>query len=239
MQDHTLLLQRRLAGMTLLVSFLLFWGGAAFSIPLVDTQGSSIYVLPPQQVLPVIAAHPQFWQWQTLFQLAGGVVAAAGLVLLTLILRATRDRNLSLLALVTFCFSVVSWIVIEAFRLGAGVWATQNPTQTAPAFYELLYLWMDGALFAISVVLAFCALVAYGGALLMTTVLPRWVGWIILLYACATLGLFLIIGPAFVPPELVYLPLGLLGVVLLLRRPQPVTQHDSSDVVTREAAGSH
>jgi hypothetical protein len=238
MQNCTQLIQRRFIGLTLLVSFLLFWGGAALSIPLVDTKGTSIFVLPPQQVVPVIAAHPQFWQWQSLLQLGGGVVAALGLVLLTLVLWAAQDRKISLLGLVIFCFSIVLWVIIEAFRLGTGVWAAQESARTAPALYDLLSLWIEGSLFAISLALAFCALAAYGGALLATAVLPRWAGWIILVYACACLGLITFLGTTFIPPELAYLPLGFLGVLLLLRYSQPATESRPGDVVTRERIGS-
>ena len=235
MQNRTQLIQRRFIGLTLLVSFILFWGGAALSIPLVDTKGSSIFVLPPQRVLPVIAAHPQFWQWQSLLQMGGGVVAVLGLVLLTLTLWAAQDRKISLLGLVIFCISTVLWVIIEAFRLGTGVWATQGIARTAPALYDLLYLWIEGSLFAISIALAFCALAAYGGALLATAVLPRWAGWTILVCACGCLGLIMFVGTTFIPPELAYLPLGFLGVLLLLRRSQPATERRRRDVVTSNA----
>jgi hypothetical protein len=238
MQNHPQFIQRRFIGLTLLVSFLLFWGGAALSIPLVDTRGVSIFVLPPQQVLPVIAAHPQFWQWQSLLQLGGGVVAALGLVLLTLVLWTAHGRKISLLGVVVFCFSILLWIIIEAFRLGTGVWAAQESARTVPALYDLLSLWIEGSLFAISVALAFCALAAYGGALLATAVLPRWAGRIILVYACACLGLIMFVSTTFIPPELAYLPLGFLGVLLLLRRTQPATERRSGDVITHETAGS-
>jgi hypothetical protein len=238
MQNRTQLIQRRFIGLTLLASFLLFWGGAALSIPLVDTKGISIYVLPPLQVLPVIAAHPQFWQWQSLLQLGGGVVAALGFVSLTPVLWAAQNRKLSLLGLMIFCFSIVLWVIIEAFRLGTGVWATQGIARTAPALYDLLYLWIEGSLFAISIVLAFCAFAAYGGALLATAVLPRWAGWIILVYACACLGLIMFVGTTIIPPELAYLPPGFLGVLFLLRHSQPDTESRRRDVVTRETIGS-
>lgn len=238
MQHHRVVIQRRLAGLLLLVGSLLFWGGAALSIPLVDSKGISIFVLPPRQVLPVIAAHPQFWQWQSLLQLGGGVVAALGLVLLTLVLWTARDWKISSLGLPLFCFSIMLWVIIEAFRLGTGVWATQQSAMTTPTLYDLLSLWIEGSLFAISVALAFCALAAYGGALLATKVLPRWTGWTILVYACVCLGLIMFVGTTLIPPELVYVPLGFLGGVLLLQRSQSATEGHRGDVVTPEAAGS-
>jgi hypothetical protein len=137
-----------------------------------------------------------------------------------------------------FCFSIVLWVVIETFRLATGVWATQEIARTVPAFYDLLYLWIEGSLFAVSVVLAFCALAAYGGGLLATTVLPRWAGWTILIYTCTCLGLMMFVKTTFIPPELAYLPLGFLGVLLLLPRSQPTTKPQPGNVVTHETGGS-
>jgi hypothetical protein len=125
MQDRTIVLLRRFIGLTLLVSFLLFWGGAGLSLPLVDAKGASLFVLPSQQELAVITSHPLFWQWQSLLQLGGGVVAVLGCVLLTLLLWMAHERSLSLLGRLIFCFSMVLWVIIKAFRLGTGVWATQ------------------------------------------------------------------------------------------------------------------
>jgi hypothetical protein len=104
--------------------------------------------------------------------------------------------------------------------------------------YNLLYLWLEGSLFAISVVLTFCALTAYGGALLTTTILPRWTGWATLIYACVCLGLIMFVGRTLIPPELAYVPLGFLGVLLLLRRSQPATGRHRPDVPTGETADS-
>ncbi len=209
----------RVAGLALLVGSLVFLAGALASIPLVDPKGTSIYFLSPQQELPVIAAHTDFWQLQSLLQVGGSLAATIGFVLLTLALWTAGNRVWALLGLVAFLLSEALWMVIEAFRLGTGVWATQEATNTATglAFYDLLFRWLEGSLFAIAVSLALGALAAYGGAFLVTMGLPRWVGWITLVYSCLGLGLVVFAGAALVPPEVVYLALLFLGVVLLLR----------------------
>jgi hypothetical protein len=180
-QDRIPLLQHRLAGLALLVSFLLFWGEAGLSIPLVDSKGTSIYFLSPQQELPVIAAHFAFWQWQSLLQLGGSVVATLGLVLLTLILWTAGNRTWPLLGITAFLLSEVLWLVIEAFRLGTGIWVTHeaNTLISAPGFYDLLFRWLEGTLFAIAISLALGALTAYGGAFLATTAKCRNVGQVV------------------------------------------------------------
>jgi hypothetical protein len=205
----------------LLMGALLFLGALLASIPLVDSKGTSIYFLSPQQELPVIAAHSAFWQWQSFLQLGGSFVATLGLVLLTLVLWSAGNRVWSLLGLVTVLLSEVLWMLIEAFRLGTGIWATQEASAsvTAPGFYDLLFHWLEGSLFAIAICLALGALAAYAGAFLTTGGLPHWVGWVTLGYACLGLGLVVFVGAALVPPEYVYLALLFLG-GMLIRRPR-------------------
>jgi hypothetical protein len=216
---HVLVPQHRFASLTLLVSFLLFCGGTGLSIPLVDSKGTSIYFLSPQQELPVIAAHAAFWQWQSLLQLGGSVVATLGLVLLTLVLWTAGSQLWSLLGIIAFLLSEVLWLVIEAFRLGTGVWVTQQASSfTAPGFYDLLYRWLEGSLFAIAISLSLGALAAYAGAILTTTRLPRWVGWVMLVYVFLGLGVAVVAGAALLPPEFVYLALLFLGIVLWFRQ---------------------
>ena len=217
MRQRFQVLPPRVAGFALLVGAGVFLGGALASIPLVDSKGTSIYFLSPQQELPVIAAHADFWQLQSLLQLGGSAAATIGFVLLTLTLWTLGNRAWSLFGLVAFLLSEILWMVIEAFRLGTGVWATPE----APAgleFYDLLFRWLEGSLFAIAISLALGALAAYGGAFLVTAGLPRWVGWSTLGYGCLGLGLVVFAGAALVPPEVVYLALLFLGMVLLLMR---------------------
>lgn len=168
----------------------------------------------------MIAAHPVYWQWQSLLQLGGSLIATMGVVLLTLILWTARSQIYTLLGLVAFLLSEVFWMVIEAFRLGTGVWATQQATNTTAGtgFYDLLFRWLEGSLFAIALSLAYVALAAYGGASLATRGLPRWVGWVLLAYAALGLGLMVFAGSALVPPEAFYLALLFLGVMLLRSR---------------------
>jgi hypothetical protein len=215
-------MQYRIVGGLLLLGSLMFFGGAAASIPLVDAHGTSIYLLPPTEWLPVIVAQSQFWQWQALTQLGASVMATGGFALLTLTLWAVGNRVWPLFGLVAFVLSEALWLVIEAFRLGMGAWAIQDADAgalaTAPQFYLFLFRWMEGALFPIALSLAFAALAAYGLAWLTTAGLRRWVGIATLAYACLGLGLVAIAGAALVPPEGVYLALGFLGVVLLWRR---------------------
>ena len=82
------------------------------------------------------------------------------------------------------------WMVIESFRLGIGVWVTQDGSQITPtpAFYLLVFRWIEGALFTITVSLLLGALGVYGIAWLTTTGLRRWGGWVLVATACLGLG---------------------------------------------------
>ncbi len=76
-----------------------------------------------------------------------------------------------------------------------------------------LILWTH-ALFVIYTVLAFSAMVAYGGAVLTTHVLPQWAGWTTIVYSLAGLGLLAFTDDA--PPFLHHLMPLLVGILLLL-----------------------
>jgi hypothetical protein len=211
--------QRRFAGMALLLGVLLFASGTVISTFLVDARGTSIFLLPPQQGLLVIAGHPLLWHWMTILHLSGTLVTAVGVVLLTAVLGDAGSRTGSQVGLIAFLFSTALWVLILAFRLSVSLWVAQATTKAAPAgFYVPLYQWTEVQLFTISIILAFCALAAYGVEFLATAALPRWAGWITLLYAIAGVLLVVFAGATLVPPELVYLAFAFVGILLLLRR---------------------
>lgn len=81
-------------------------------------------------------------------------------------------------------------VIYLAFPLGIDPAASQATARTGaiPDYYQLLTLWTN-VLFVIYTILAFVALACYGGAVLSTHVLPRWVGWVLLVYSLAGLGL--------------------------------------------------
>jgi hypothetical protein len=244
MKQYVFWTNRRFAGVVLLLGVLLFGSGTAMSVFLVDAKGTSIFLLPFQQGLRVIATHSLLWQWMNLLQMSGTVVTIIGLVFLTGVLRDAGNRTGSQIGLIAFLFSAVLWIIIVAFRLSVSLWVAQAPIKAAiPGFYEPLYLWIEVLLFTISIILAFCAIAAYAGGLLATAVLPRWAGWITLAYAVAGLGLVVFAGAALVPPELAYLVFAFLGVLLLLRRNQPSPgsrQRETTLVAqTSEVVASH
>jgi hypothetical protein len=102
-------------------------------------------------------------------------------------------------------------------------WAAQELARTGvmPDYYVPLTMW-NQALFVIYTLLAYCALVAYGGAMLSTRVLPKFMGWLAIVYGLAVLGLMGVTGD--IPPFLYYLLPMVMGILLLRRAQVPSTQ---------------
>ncbi len=220
MFHHSFWTQHRLTGATMILGAVLFLIGAF--MPLIDTKGNFIYSLQSRQWLRIIFDHQLLWQWANFLFLSGAIVTILGLIMLTGLLRDAGDWAFSQLGLITFAFGVVLWVIIVAFRQSIDPWSAQEMVRTSalPDFYVPLTLWTH-ALGVIYTVLAFAALAAYGGAVLLTHMLPRWIGWITLVYSLA--GLVLFASTHDIPPLLHYLPSLVIGLFLLLRRQQHPT----------------
>ena len=215
MISSTLWTEHHLTGITLILSALLFLCGAGLYTAIRDTKGNLIFGLPPREWLRVVFDHPRLWRWATILFISGVIVTILGLAMLTTLFWDAGDRAFSPLGLIAFAFGAVLWVIHLAFRLRIDPWAAQETAKTAvmPEFYVPLTLWTH-ALFVIYTVLAFSAMVAYGGAMLTTHVLPQWVGWTAIVYSLAGLGLLAFTGDA--PPFLHHLVPLLIGILLLL-----------------------
>lgn len=207
---------RRFTGITLMVGCFLFLGALGL-IPR-DAQGNFMVLLPLREQLLVIAAQTSLFQWSFSLIISGLIVTLLGLAMLTTLFRDALDRTFSSLALITLLFGDVLMVIYIAFPLGVAPVAAQETARTgvAPDYYVQLTLWTQ-PLFVIYTILAFSALAAYGGAILSTRVLPRWVGWLSIIYSLA--GLVLAgFTAGNVPPFLHHLVPILTGVLLLLGR---------------------
>jgi hypothetical protein len=215
--------QRRFTGITLIVGCLLALVGA--SMPLADPKGNLIWLLPTRGWLLVIFTHPLLWQWDSWLFFGGIVVTLLGLAMLTIILRSAGDHMIAPLGLIAFLSGTILWVIQLAFRLSVYPWAAQETARTTvlPDFFVPLTLWIQ-ALFVFYTIFAFSALIAYGGALLATRVLPHWVGWLAIVYSLAGLGLFFLTDNA-LPVSHHLMPI-LVGVLLLLRRGQVPSEQE-------------
>lgn len=215
--------ERRFTGLALILGCVLFLAGAG--LPVTDNTGTFIYSLPPQQWLGVVYTHSTLWWWVNVLILSGTLVTLLGFAQLTTLLRGAGDRAFSQLGLMALGFGAVLWVIQLAFRLSIDFSAAQETARTGvmPAFYVPLREWTD-ALFAVYTILTFLAAMGFGGALVFTRLLPRWLGWVTIVYSLAGLGVFAAAHD--MPPLFHYLLPFVMGILLLLRRSQlPAASH--------------
>jgi len=223
---------RPFTGIVLILGGVLFQGSAWIPLtigpptPLTDSKGTFIYLLPPQEVLGVVLHHQALWWWTNAFFMGSTIVTMLGLALLTMLLWQAGDPIFSHLGLILFVLAATLWLIQRAVPLSIDPWAAQELTRTGvmPGYYVPLTLWTQ-TLFAIYTLLAYCALAAYGGAMLSTRLLPRWMGWLTIVYSLAGLVLLGVTGD--VPPFLYYLLPVVMG-ILLLRRSQVPSEQDET-----------
>jgi hypothetical protein len=111
-----------------------------------------------------------------------------------------------------------------------------------PDYYVPLTLWTQ-ALFVIYSLLAYCALIAYGGAILSTRLLPRWMGWLAIVYGLLGLGLTGFTAGAVPGPWFQYVLPMVIGILLLLPRfqlpPRSHREEASSAASTTAVTGGN
>jgi hypothetical protein len=215
MVKSTFWTQRRFAGFSLIVGCFLFLLAAGL-IPR-DPNGHFIVNLPTRAALLVIAAQTTLWQGSLSFFFSGVIVTALGFALLTRLIWDSGERTFSSLALLVLWFGVVLMVIYLAFRLGVDPLAAQDTARTGviPDYYVPMTEWTR-ALFRVYTVFSSAALTFYGGALLVSRMLPRWLSWTALIYGLAELVLFAVAGD--LPPFLHYLLPIVIGILLFLRR---------------------
>lgn len=204
--------ERRFTGLLLILGCLLYY--AAVGLIPRDAQGNFIVTLPPRAALLVIAAQTPLLQWSASLFLSGIVITALGFALLTRLLWDSGERTCSLLALIASLLGVMLFVIYLSFWVGVEPIAAQETASTGmvPDYYVPLTMWTT-ALFRIYTVLAFSALALFGGALLLSRMLPRWLSWTALLYGLAGLGLFVYVHD--IPPFVHYLLPIVMGILLL------------------------
>jgi hypothetical protein len=140
--------------------------------------------------------YPAGHAWQSNTLIVGLVLTLLGLTAFELVLADAGDRLLARLGTVAFLVGVVLWVVGDAIELTTG--------------------WIISGLERDYVVLACLAIAAFGGAILRTRILPRWVGGIAVVWAIVWTVLYLArIGEAPLGPNLIT---ALFGVELLVHR---------------------
>jgi hypothetical protein len=184
----------RMAAGLLVVGAVVFWIGAP-----------TFAGMTPEQILENPAGH----LWTSATFLLATFITLPALALLTLALRQAGDRFFSVLGLLAFALGAVFWTIHLAFRVTVLTWAAQElkATGAPPPWLQPWREWA-GLMFAIYSVLAYLGIAAYGGALLETRVLARWIG-----RTCVVVGF--LAAPLFGPPLIIHVMPWFVGIVLL------------------------
>jgi hypothetical protein len=210
--------ERRFAGIILLLGFLLYVAAVVF-MPR-DAQGNLLVLLPDRAALLLVAAQPSLTRWSFSLFIGGSIVTPLGLAMLTRLLSDAGDRTFSQLALIAALFGAVLWVTYLALSLGISLLAAQETARTGvvPGYYAPFEATTQ-PLLVIYTMLTFAAVLAYGGAVLNTRVLPHWVGWVTIVYTLFNL-LTTVFSGGVAAPFIHYVMPMLMGILLLLRRSQ-------------------
>jgi hypothetical protein len=198
----------RIVGWLLLLGAVVFWAGA-FTPPYRQWMG-----VPIEEYLSIVGAHRRNWfAMHVLFGL-GTVITVAGLAGLSIALRASGDRFWATVAIALFSLAAVLWLVQVAFRVSVEPWAAGELARDGrvPAIFPALQRWM-GALFAVFMLTGYLALAAFGAALLASPTLPRWAGWVALVFGLVAVPGFATV--VFQPPLMLFVVPFVLGIAVL------------------------
>jgi hypothetical protein len=170
-----------------------------------------------QQGMEEIANHVSAYRGANLSGAVGILLGLFGLGVLTSRLQNEGDLGLAQLALVAFVVCALLFLLEVTFHIGVTVSAAQEAVEASaiPGYYQPLRAWVS-AFKRIYVGTGMVAMVGYGGAILRTRWLPKWLGWLALGWGAFWL-LTLVSGAGF-PPGVVYLMPTIIGVVLLTQK---------------------
>jgi hypothetical protein len=217
--------ERRFTGLLLILGFLLYVA-AVVCMPR-DAHGTLLVLLSDNRTeLLVVAAQPTFTQLCFGLFISGTIVTPLGLTLLTRLLWETGDRTWSYLGLIAALFGAVLLVIYISVSLGITLLAGGDTVRTGvvPGYYTAVGTTIQ-PLFIIYTLLTLAALLAYGGAILTTHVLPQWVGWVTIAFTLFNLASAGFAGGNVAPIVHYLMPL-VMGIILLVRRtPRTQSQH--------------
>jgi hypothetical protein len=183
--------ERRLAGVLFLLGGLLGIGGVALGIKVYNDGDPFL---------------PGYILWVRGLIAAAAVTILLGFVLLAAALRAAGEGRFSWIGLSALTLGTALTLFAEWLIVSGRVWDAQAGMEW------LLLAWGF-------VALIFVGQAAYGVALLRATLLPRWIGWLLVIWNLGWLAVVVVVFSARGPyyPVLFYIGPLLLGIVLLLR----------------------
>jgi hypothetical protein len=168
-----------ITGIALILSTLIYHGGLALLFA--RAQFGEVLNLSRNEKLPVIARHLAAYRLGCRIALVGWIVAAISYVLFTTLLRDAGDPIISTLASVLFLIGIASAIGFWALHVPVTLLAAEETVRTSkvPEYYESLQRAADSFI-NVYILLGMLATVGFGWALLQTSFLPGWVGWVTL-----------------------------------------------------------
>jgi hypothetical protein len=168
-----------IAGITLILSTLIYHGGLVLLFT--KAQFGEILKLSRNEKLLIIARHTAAYLLGFRIVLIGWIAAVLGYVMLTILLRDSGDSVISTLAVVLFLVGIISVIGFWALHLPVTLLAAEETARTTrvPEYYESLQRAAD-TFIGIYNLLTLLATAGFGWALLRTSFLPGWVGWMTL-----------------------------------------------------------
>lgn len=197
-----------------LVLSTMFAPGVALYMFVRDKNGPVIFGQPPHEWLRLVHEHPRPWRWATLSFIAAILVTLFGLDLLAGLLRGAGEPGFSEIGLLAFAIGAVLWVTHLAARLAVDPWTGKDLAAKGaiPDAFAPLSRW-NGAMFIIFTILAFGGVLAFGAAILVTPLLPEWLGWATILYTPGGLALLAITLDSL--PIMHHLMSLVMGIVLL------------------------
>jgi hypothetical protein len=205
---------QQLAGGVLVTSAFFVLGVSGYT-RVRDKGGPMIFGQPPHEWLRLVHQHPRLWHWATVSFIGAILTTRCGLVLLARLLTAAGDPGFAAVGLLAFALGTVLWVIILSARLTVDPWAGSELVANGaiPDVYTVVSRW-NGFMFILFTILAFGGTIAFGGAVLATTLLPHWLGWATILYSAAGLVILAITRDS-IPAMHHLMPLAF-GIALLL-----------------------
>jgi hypothetical protein len=179
-----------ITGIALILSTLICHSGLALLFA--RAQFGEVLNLSRNEKLPIIARRPAAYRLGCRLVLVGWIVSTMGFVMLTTLLLDAGDPIISTLASVLFLSGIASAIGFWARHVPVILLAAEETVRTAkvPEYYESFQRAADSFV-GIYILLGLLAMAGFGWALLRTSFLAGWVGWITLVWGLLWAGLFL------------------------------------------------
>lgn len=167
-------------GFVFIASFFVF--GYGVSIPGNEGMDRSVFgTASTEQFLEIIGTNPGAWRRSAAWLAAGTILNTVGFGLIALLTAEAGAPLLSMSGLLVFLNSTIAWITGMAFRMSVETLAAENFTESKriPNWFEPIQVW-NTAMGMIYMELGYIATMTIGVALLQSSLLPGWIGWLTL-----------------------------------------------------------